>query len=260
MVKLNSEKFYDFFRCLKVMDELLYQGDADIKEGIFRQLNPTKTCLVEMDLSCLISSLDLSIHSVNILIDKLSPFIRSKSSVEIETIDNFITFSNKSTLVKCKKFPQYVNSFIDNTKFSNIITEKEENLLFNYLVSKDISKLIKSRIKKYLPPFYIDIIFEEDNASLTIFNGYEVLAPRIKLNQQLPKSQTRVHIKNFTFDHNGYIVLKVYTKSSTGIETNPMLHKFISQVGNVDVTIDERSFLKLYTGPEYHLVNKMRGV
>lgn len=233
---IHPNDFSNFLRCLALLQDDC--NDVDIREGILRQRTNLKENIIEMDLTPLVSDCDIVISNLK---QKL-PLLKGLSGqeVKITSADNNISFSGERSIFKFvnPRTDFLDNKFIPGQELANIFTLREEDVILEYAISKETSKLMKV-IQRQFNIVSFQIYFEGDNASIvsttTSKDQYSRIEHGIPLKRTL-KCFANVVVTPFVLDHDGDNLFKMYN-----IQETLCVNKFKTLVGKISVLFYGRS-------------------
>jgi hypothetical protein len=211
---------------------------VEIHEGILRQRINAKSYIFEMDLSPLVSDCDIVLSNVKQTLPLLKGL--SRQEVKIISTDNNISFSGERSTFKFDnpRLDYLDNKFISSEKFANIFTLREEDVMLEYYIGKETSKLMRViRDQFSIPDFQVS--FEGDRASITATtqskNQYSRIEHGIPLKRPF-KGLSNIDGIPFLIDHDGEILFKMYK-----VEDAVCVNKFKTLVGKITVVVYGKS-------------------
>ena len=141
-VVMNDEQNENFLRCLSILRDTCI--DADIKNGLIRQRSSDKTSIFEIDLSSLISDVNLPLSNLKQKWDLFKIF--SDSSVQLDVTDETFSFKDEQSILSFKTptTEYFPSEFISEEELTNIFSLTEENLI----LEKELSKTRDNARKK----------------------------------------------------------------------------------------------------------------
>lgn len=236
--KIHPKDFSNFLRCLSLLQDDC--NDADIREGILRQRKNLKENITEMDLTPLVSDCDIVLSNLR---QKL-PLLKGLSGqeVKINSTGNEISFSGERSIFKFvnPRVDYLDNKFMSSQELANIFTLKEKDVILEYAVSKETSKLMKV-IQRQFHVISFQICFEGDNASIvsttTNKDQYSEIECGIPLKRPL-KCFSNIIATPFFIDHDGEILFKIYN-----VQDTLCVDKFKTLVGKISVIFYGKSHL-----------------
>ena len=235
---IHPTDFSNFLRCLSLLKDDC--NDVDIREGILRQRTNLEENIIEMDLTPLVSDCDIVLSNLK---QKL-PLLKGLSGqeVNITSTDNNISFLGERSIFKFvnPRVDFLDNKFMPGQDLANIFTLREEDVILEYAISKETSKLMKV-IKRQFNIVSFQIYFEGDNASIvsttTSNDQYSRIEYGIPIRRPL-KCFSNVVVTPFLIDHDGDILLKMYNTQET-----VCVNKFKTLVGKITLIVYGRSQL-----------------
>jgi hypothetical protein len=235
-ITLEAKDFANFLRCLSVVKDIC--NDADIRGGILRQRTTDKANIVEMDLTPLISNWDIPISDLKSKLTLLKGL--SKQKVQLTITDDEIYFSGKRPTIRFKK-PTYMdNTFMSSEEFSNLFTLREEDVVLEHVVTKDVSNFMKATVSQFNIVSF-QIYFDGNVASITASTSskeqYSEIEYGIPTKKPL-KCYSNVVVTPFLLDRDGGMLFKMYN-----IQETICINKSTSSIGKVPVDVYTRSQL-----------------
>ena len=237
-ITLEAKDFLNFLRCLSVMKDIC--KDVDIRGGVLRQRSTDKASIFEMDLSPLISDCDICIDNLKGKFTLLKGL--SKQEVQITITDDEIYFSGKPSTLKFKKLnPSFLdNKFMSSEEFSNLFTLREEDLVLEHVVTKDISNFMKLTASQFNIVSF-QVLFNGNVASITASttskDKYSEIEYGIPLRKPL-KGFLNIVATPFLLDHDRDMLFKMYNLQET-----LFISKFTASIGKIAVDVYGRGQL-----------------
>lgn len=237
-IKLNAKDFSNFLRCLSALKDIC--NDADIRGGVLRQKSTDKANIFKMDLSPLISDCDIPISDLKNKLTLLKGL--SKQEVQITITDDEIYFSGKPSTLKFKNpNPSFMgNKFISSEEFSEIVTVREEDLVLEHVVTKDISNFMKLTADQFNIVSF-QVLFDGNVASITASttskDKYSEIEYGIPLRKPL-KGFSNIVVAPFLFDHDRDMLFKMYN-----VQEDLFINKFTASIGKIAVDVYSRNQL-----------------
>lgn len=194
--------------------------------------------IIEMDLTPLISDSDISISDFNKKLTSLKGL--SNQRVQITTTDNEIYFSGKRSTIKFKK-PKHINdTFISSEGFSNLFTLREEDLVLEHVITKDIVNFMKVTSAQFNVVSF-QVHFAGNVASITAGTSgkdqYSEIEIGIPLKRPL-KGFSNIVTTPFLLDHDRNMLFKMYN-----VRESMCVDKFTTTIGKIAVDVYCRSQL-----------------
>lgn len=237
-VNLDSVKYDEFLRCLLILKEIC--NDVDIRDGIIRQRTNDNSTVFEIDLTSIISDINLPITDLKNKIDMFKCFVGQE--VSITTKDEVFIISDQYSAIEIK-YPllQYIdNKYISKEELSKVIVINQEDLI----LSIPITKMISDRIKIISTGFHVNsiqTIFDGNSATICGSNqskdNFANLVKDIVINKDLNHSASLV-ITPFIVDHDGDINFEMYNT-----ESNVVINSFSTTVGSINLNLYTRAIL-----------------
>jgi hypothetical protein len=239
-ITLTAKDFSHFLRCLSVLKGIC--SDVDIRGGVLRQKSTDRANIFEMDLTPLILDCDIPISGLEMKLTLLKGL--SNQQVKITITDDEIYFSGKHSTYKFKNpkpdFMSTSNKFISSEEFSNTFTIKEEDLVLEYVVTKDISNFMKVTAVQFKIVSF-QVCFNGNLASITAFSSSEDQFSEIEYgiptNKPL-KGFSNIVNRPFLLDRDRSMLFKMYLVSE-----DVFINKFTSSLGKIAMDVYGRSQL-----------------
>ena len=231
-IKLEAKDFLNFLRCLSVLKDIC--KDVDIRGGVLRQRSDDRANILDMDLTPLISDCDICIDNLKGKLTLLKSL--SKQAVQITITDNEIYFSGqRSTFKFDKPNPSFLdNKFMTNEEFTNIFILKEEDLVLEYVVKKDLCNLMKVTANEFNIVSF-RIYFEGDTASITATTVDKKQHSEMEYGIPIKKpfkGFSNLVVTPFIIDHDRNILFKMYN-----VQDNLCVYKFTMSIGKIVIDV-----------------------
>ncbi len=237
-VTIHPKDFSNLLRCLSLLNN--NSNDVEIRGGILRQRSNNNACIFEMDLTPLVSDCDLVLSNIKSKLSLLKAL--SKQEVKVTAIDNDIFFSGERSTFKFEmpRIDFMDNKFISGEEFARIFTLREEDVVLEYALGKDIFSLMKVTSGQFKIASF-QISFEGSTAAIIATNTNK--SHYCKIEQGIPikkpfKGFSNLVVTPFLIDHDGDILLKMYNFQET-----VCVNKFKTLVGKITVVVCGRSQL-----------------
>jgi hypothetical protein len=237
-ITLTAKDFENFLRCLSVVKDIC--NDVDIRGGILRQRSTDKANIIEMDLTPLISDSDILLSNVKNKLTSLKGL--SKQKVQITMTGDEVYFSGKPSTIKFKhpRRDFLDNKFMSSEEFSNLFTLREEDVVLEHVVKKDVSNFMKATVSQFNIVSF-QIYFVGNVASITASTSskeqYSEIEYGIPTKKPL-KCYSNVVVTPFLLDRDGGMLFKMYN-----IQETICINKSTSSIGKVSVDVYTRSQL-----------------
>ena len=237
-IELEAKDFSNFLRCLSILKDIC--NDVDIRGGVLRQRSNGKYVIFEVDLSPLISDCDIPLSGLKSKLTLLKGL--SKQRVQITITDKEIYFSGQRSTFKFKnpKADFMDNKFMSSEELSNIFTVREEDLVLEHVVTKDISDLMKVTSGQFnIASFQIS--FDGSTASITASTVSKDQHSEIEYGIRVKKpfkGFSNVVTRPFLLDHDRDMLFKMYN-----VEGSICVNKFTTTIGKIAVDVYCRSQL-----------------
>jgi hypothetical protein len=237
-VTIHANDFLNLLRCLSLLKDDF--NDVKIREGILRQRSNNKANIFEMDLTPLVSECDIVLSHLKQKLPLLKGL--SRQEVKITSTDDTISFLGERSIFKfTNPRPDFLdNKFISSEELNNIFHLREKNVVLEYPISKETSKLMKV-ITSQFNIVSFQVSFEGDTASIIATTTDKKQYSRIE--QGIPikapmKCFSNLVVTPFFIDHDGEILLKMYK-----IQEDVFINKFKTLIGKITVNVYCRSQL-----------------
>jgi hypothetical protein len=235
-VSLDATRYDEFLRCLFILKDIC--NDVDIRNGFIRQRTNDIATIFEIDLTSIISNMNLPISELKNKLDILKCF--SGGEVSIQTDDESYIISDQYSLIKIKNpILEFMdNKFITQEELSRVISPNQDDLI----LSTQISKMISDRMRIISSSFHI-------NSIQTVFNGelasiscstqskdnYAKFVNDIVSNKELNHTSNLV-ITPFVIDHDGDITFEMFDSGN-----NVVINTFATTVGSINLNLYTRA-------------------
>ena len=206
-----ADSYNAFLRCLNSISE--YVTDVDIRSGIIRQVDMSKTWIMEIDLTNIISEESIPIQ---LLKEKLKLFELLKGQdVTIDVTDTVYSLKDDTTkfTFTTPKLEYLDDKFMSKDEMDQRFQLKEEDLLTNFTITQQMS----DRIRVTCTVFNVTalhLVYEGDTIKLATQNlsrSDKVTFMRdIPLNKSISDKVSLITFIPFTLDHDGDIDVKIY--------------------------------------------------
>lgn len=236
VVNLESTKYDEFLRVLLILKDNC--NDVDIREGVIRQRSNDSATVFEIDMTSLISNINLPMTELKTKLDIFKCF--SGQDVTITANDDSFTISDQYSLltIKYPKLEFMDNKFINREELERVIATNEEDLI----ISTPISKKISDRLRVISSSFHVNsvqVIFDGETASISSSNqskdNYAKFIKDIVSNKILNHSANLI-ITPFIIDHDGDITFEMYESVN-----NSVSNCFSTTVGTISVNLYGRA-------------------
>lgn len=238
-IKLNAKAFSNFLRCLSL---LKYNSAAiDIKEGVLRQRTNGKTSIFQMDLSPLISTLDICMDNLKRKLPLLNRL--SKQQVKITPMNNKISFEGQRSSYRfiTPRVDHSDNEFITAQGFADLCNLREQDLLLECVLKRDMSKLMKVTFNQFSGQCF-EVLFLGNIASITATDmfGGETSTMKYGIPIKRPsKGVLSIVTTPFLIDHDGDLLFQMYE-----IRENVYVAKFTTSIGKITINVYCKSQLR----------------
>jgi len=241
-VVLDINKYHTFLRLMSMFKDIC--KDIDIHDGIIRQKTSDGACLIEIDLTYLISDISVPLSFVAKKLDLLKVFLGQE--VTIESTDKLIKISDRHSSFEFKKpssnYIEKANRYVPADEIQHIINIADEDLILVTLITKTISDRIKTTAKVF-EHNSIDISFRNDMGIISMSKDSK--DQHVDLVKDIPlehnvSGDTVLSSTPFMIDHDGDIIFKMY-----GVNEKQALSQFKMIVDDINMTIYHRSSLNV---------------
>lgn len=206
-----ADSYNVFLRCLNSISE--HVTDVDIREGIIRQVDSSKTWMMEIDLTNIIADESLPIQ---LLKEKLKLFeLLRGQDVTIDVSDTVYSLRDETTkFTFTKPKLEYLDDkFMTEEERDNRFQLKEEDLLTEFVINQQLS----DRIRVTGSVFNVTalrILYEGETIRLEVQNlsrSDKVTFMRgIPLNKDINDRVSLITYTPFILDHDGDLEVKIY--------------------------------------------------
>lgn len=244
-VNLSMENYEQFLRCLSILKDVC--NDADIHDGILRQRTNDSANVFEIDMTPIISSMNIPLVNLKQKLDLLKIF-QNQNSTQSQTVDitvddenNFI-FSDEYSSIKFQgpDLEYMDNRYITQEELETIFTLNEEDVI----LSCDIEPNISDRMRIIAQSFNVNstqISFENEVASISMSTASHdqkaKILSNITLDQPMECVSSLINTP-FIIDHDGKIELKMYN-----YQEQICSNTFKTGISEIDIAIYGRSSL-----------------
>jgi hypothetical protein len=166
----------------------------------------------------------------------------SKQGVQITIVDDEIYFSGQRSRFKFKKPSTNFmdNPFISTEELSKIVSVREENLVLEHAITRDISKFMKV-IAGQFNIIAFQIFFYGNTASIAASTAHKQEDCEIKYGISIKKpfkGFSPIVITPFLLDRDGDMLFKIYDAGES-----TFVNKFTASIGKISVVVYTRSKL-----------------
>ena len=241
-VGLDKENFEVFMRTISMLRDIC--GDVDIRGGIARQRTNDKFSVFEIDMTPVITDIDLPITEIKKKLDLFKIFVGVEDTIEITTDEEFYTISDQHTSLKFQK-PDL--DFMDN-KF---MPENERDALFirneeDIILTTELSSTISDRMRIITQGFNVNmvhIMLEGETASITARTQSKDQFAKLKdgiIVDRVMEASSNISNIPFIIDHDGDMEFKMYLASE---DDGVVANQFSTSISDVEINIYGRSSL-----------------
>ena len=239
-LELNAEEYGNFLRCVTNLREVC--NDVDIRGGLIRQRSNDKTTVFEIDMTPLITDVDMPLSDIKKKLELLKTF--SGQDITLEFGDDYFKFSDQYSNLKFKNptLEFMDNKFIPQEELESVFVMDEEELI----LSTDLSNMITDRIRITTQTFNtaaIQVVFEGETASIRAATQAKDQFARfvggLTTNVVLDECTANLSTVPFSIEHDTDVAFKMYKHPSQDITMN----SFATTLGDIDVRIFARSTL-----------------
>ena len=162
-LNLDSTKFETFLRCLSLMKDIC--NDVDIREGKIRQRSNDHSVIFEMDLTPLISDMNIPITKLKEKLELFKCFVGNDVDI---TDDDKYSLADQISLISFKRplLTLIDNQFITEDEFASLFTLNEGDVILSY----NIPTMVSDRMRTVTQGFNVNnvvVVFEGETASIT---------------------------------------------------------------------------------------------
>jgi len=235
-VNLDTVKYEEFLRILLILKDIC--NDVDIRDGFIRQRSNDSATVFEIDLTSIISDINLPISELKNKLDILKCF--TGGEVSISTDDESFMISDQYSLIKIKNpILEFMdNKFLTQEELSRVISPNQEDLI----ISTQISKKISDRMRVIASSFHINsvqTVFEGEVASISCStqskDNFAKFVNDIVSNKELNHSANLV-ITPFIIDHDGDINFEMFDSGN-----NVVINTFSTTIGSINLNLYTRA-------------------
>jgi len=235
-VNLDATKYDEFLRVLLILKDIC--NDVDIREGFIRQRTNDCATVFEVDLTSIISNMNLPISELKNKLDIFKCF--SGEEVSISTTDDCFIIADQYSMLKIKNpILEFMdNKFINQDELSRVVITNQEDLI----LSTQISKRISDRMRIIASSFHINsiqAIFEGETANISCStqskDNFAKFLNDIITNKELNHSANLV-ITPFVIDHDGDITFEMFDSGN-----NVVINSFSTTVGSINLNLYTRA-------------------
>ena len=246
-VSLSADSYEVFLRTISMLNDIC--NDIDIRNGIARQRTNDKFSVFEIDLSPILTDIDLPISELKKKIELFKIF--TKQEVEIISDDSSYTFSDQYTELRFEKCDL---DYLDN----KYIEEQERDLVFvrddsSLILSTEISKTVSDRIKVITQSFNVNMVhvdFDGDEVSITSKTQAKDQHAKLMsglISEKIMNARSNISNIPFIFDHDGVVDFKMYL---TDEEEGRCTNTFSTTISDVTINVYGRSALMIEESEE----------
>jgi hypothetical protein len=235
-VNLDATKYDELLRVLFILKDIC--NDVDIREGFIRQRSNDNSTVFEIDLTSIISTINLPITELKTKLDIFKCF--SGQEVSISADQDSFTILDQFSMLKIKNpILEFLdNKFISKDELDRVIVTNQEDLI----LSTNISKKISDRMRIISSSFHVNsiqTIFEGELASISTSNqskdNFAKFIDNIVLNRELNHSVNLV-ITPFIIDHDGDITMEIFDSGN-----NVVINSFSTTIGSINANLYTRA-------------------
>lgn len=239
-VRLDSEPYNEFLRCLSVLREVC--NDVDMRGGFIRQRSNDNGSIFEMDVNLLVEDISMPLSNLSEKLELLKMF--SDEEVQIDIDDHSVSFIDRYSILKfdCPALEFLDNKFMNENELNNIFTLDDEKIIIDYELPTVVTDRIRI-VSKGFNVTTVQINFEGETFSLSTRNQakdqYAKFISEITANVVIESGSSNLVVTPFVVDHTSDISFKMYESSKEGI----FINKFSTDIGDVPVAVYTRSSL-----------------
>jgi hypothetical protein len=235
-VNLDYTKYDELLRVLLILKDIC--NDVDIREGVIRQRTNDSATVFEIDLSSILSNINLPISELKNKLDIFKCF--SGEEVSITSTDDSFIIADQYSMLKIKNpILEFMdNKFITQDELSRVISPAQEDLI----LSTQITKKISDRMRIVASSFHVNsvqTIFEGETASISCAtqskDNFAKFINNIISNKELNHSANLV-ITPFIIDHDGDINFEMFDSGN-----NVVINSFSTTIGSITLNLYTRA-------------------
>ncbi len=235
-VNLDVTKYDELLRVLFILKDIC--NDVDIRDGFIRQRTNDSATVFEVDLTDIISGMNLPISELKNKLDIFKCF--SGQEVSITTTEDSFIISDQYSVLKIKNpiLDFMDNKYISQEELNRVIVTNQDDLI----LSTQISKKISDRMRVISSSFHINSVqatINNDSASISCStqskDNFAEFVKDIVSNKELNHSANLV-ITPFIIDHDGDINFEMYDSGN-----NVVINSFSTTVGSINVNLYTRA-------------------
>ena len=236
-LNLDSTKFETFLRCLSLMKDIC--NDVDIREGKIRQRSNDHSVIFEMDLTPLISDMNIPITKLKEKLELFKCFVGNDVDI---TDDDKYSLADQISLISFKRplLTLIDNQFIAEDEFSNLFTLNEDDIILSY----NIPTMVSDRMRTVTQGFNVNnvvVVFEGETASITAKtiskDQFAKFVGDIVVEDEKNCSSNLI-VTPFVIDHDGDMSFSMYE-----VREGHSINKFSTAIGDVTINVYGRSSL-----------------
>lgn len=238
LISLTADQYATFYRTLCVLKDIC--TDVDIQEGMIRQRTSNTGSIFEIDLTALISRINLPINILKPKLDMLKSFLGN--DVEILVEERSFSFKDQyQTYTIANPRREYITDcFMTEEELEALFTTDEEDVILRY----DIPKVVSDRMKVVTGVFnvntmqlkiegetaYIEVTTQANDQSSKFLQGM--------VTDRVLECHSSLVITPFVIDHDGDIEFKMYN-----YRDDQCINKFGTYIDEVPIVIYSKSQL-----------------
>ena len=236
-LNLDSTKFETFLRCLSLMKDIC--NDVDIRDGKIRQRSNDHSVIFEMDLTPLISDMNIPITKLKEKLELFKCFVGNDVDI---TDDDKYSLADQISLISFKRplLTLIDNQFIAEDEFSNLFTLNEDDIILSY----NIPTMVSDRMRTVTQGFNVNnvvVVFEGETASITAKtiskDQFAKFVGDIVVEDEKNCSSNLI-VTPFIIDHDGDMSFSMYE-----VREGHSINKFATSIGDVSINVYGRSSL-----------------
>lgn len=236
-LNLDSTKFEMFLRCLSLMKDIC--NDVDIRGGKIRQRSNDHSVIFEMDLTPLISDMNIPITKLKEKLDLFKCFVGNDVDV---TDDDVYSLADQISVISFKRplLTLIDNQFISDDEFANLFTLEENDVILSY----NIPTMVSDRMRTVTQGFNVNnvvVVFEDGKASITAKtiskDQFAKFVGDITVEDERNCTSNLI-VTPFIIDHDGDISFSMYE-----VRSGQSINKFSTTIGDISVNVYGRSSL-----------------
>jgi hypothetical protein len=237
-LNLNAEQYGNFLRCVTNLREVC--NDVDMRGGVIRQRSNDKSTVFQMDMTPLLTEVDMPISDIKKKLELLKTFAGQEVTITFE--DDSFSFSDQFSTLKFKNPTlEYMdNKFISMDELERVFIMDDDELL----IDTQLSSVITERIKVITQTFNtqaIQIVFMGETAKLTAVtqarDQFAKIVSDIVTNAELSGCSSNLSTVPFSIEHDTDVYFKIFKHPTQDV----LMNKFDTTLQDINVVIYGRA-------------------